>query len=62
MGLFFFEKSMKRETCNNHHFDAKLAPEFVDANLITYMTISGKPGEGYRQVMIGFGIWPRVGC
>jgi hypothetical protein len=44
------QKHIKREMYDSHHFDVKLAPEFLDAKLIICITFPDKPGEGSTQV------------
>jgi hypothetical protein len=51
--LICFETAKKLEIYNNHHFDVKLVPEFLDAALIICITFPDNPEEGSVQV-IGF--------
>jgi hypothetical protein len=55
-----YRKRIKRETCNNRHFDVELAPEFFDTQLTICITVPDKSGEGSMQVT-DFKIWQRIG-
>jgi hypothetical protein len=54
-----YGQQVKRETCNNHHFYVKNAPELF-YNFIICIIFPEKPREVSTQ-LIRCKIWPRIG-
>jgi hypothetical protein len=55
-----YGQQVKRETCNNHHFYVKNAPQLFYDNLIICIIFPEKPRE-VSTPLIRCKIWPRIG-
>jgi hypothetical protein len=55
------KKRKPEKKYNNRHFDAKLAPEYFDAELTICIAFPDKRGEGSMQET-SFKMWLQIGC